>query len=104
MPKTVQATTVKPVGHKVLIKYLKDADTIGAIIIPDNLKDQRKGNKEVPAIKAQIIAIGDLETYNPIKAGDVVWVDPYSGIEFRLNNEKVMIIEEKYVYGLYEEQ
>lgn len=94
MTQTHQQTSVKlrPLGNRVLLRRLDQKENLkGGIIIPDSAKKKQE-SAEVIAVGAgkkdkngQLIAM-------PVKAGDIVMMDKYSGQEVKLDDEEYVIV------------
>lgn len=88
---TSQKTTMRPLGNRVLLRRLAAEETLkGGIILPDNAKKKQE-HAEVVAIgtgkkdkNGQLIPI-------PVKQGDIVLIEKYSGQEVTLDGEEYVI-------------
>ena len=90
---TAKKTTIKPLGNRVLVKRLEQEETLkGGIILPDTAKKKQEA--------AEVIAIGT-GTINkegktlpvPVKTGDKILMDKYSGQEVSIDDEEYIIIK-----------
>ena len=96
-------TTLKPLGNRVLVQRLEPEDTLkGGIILPDSAKKKQE--------TAKVIAIGsgqktkDGETIPmPIKIGDLVLMDKYSGQEVTVDDEEYVIVKADEIIAIIEE-
>jgi chaperonin GroES len=87
------ATKLQPLGNRVLVKRLeKDEKLKGGIILPDAAKKKQE--------EAVVIAIGTGKKDKngqmipiPVKAGDVILMEKYSGQEVKLNDEEFVILK-----------
>ena len=90
---TAKKTTLKPLEDRVLVQRLEAAETVkGGIILPDSAKKKQE--------TATVVAIGpgkkleDGKTVPmPVKIGDVVLMDKYSGQEITIDDEEYMILK-----------
>ena len=82
----------KPIGDKILVKHLPP-EKIGLLFIPEKINDGRRCIRELPAILAEVIAVGSLKQTR-ITPGQRVQMNPYSGTELRLQG---------ILYALYNE-
>jgi len=81
----------RPLGNRVLLRRLAAEETLkGGIILPDNAKKKQE--------QAEVIAIGTgkQDTQGklipiPVKEGDIVLIEKYSGQEVTLNDEEYVI-------------
>lgn len=88
---------IKPLGERVLLKYVKQTEerTKSGLILPKSKDEKKEGT---------IVAVGTMNnnTSFPVKAGDRVIYGGYSSEEFELNGEKHLIIELKDVVARIE--
>lgn len=94
MAQTQQKTNVKlrPLGNRVLVRRLEPEETLkGGIILPDTAKKQQES--------AEVVAIGTgkkdkegKEIPIPVKVGDVILMEKYSGQEVTIEDETFVII------------
>lgn len=92
---------LKPLGDRVIIKPLEqESKTKSGIIIPDTAKEKSHRGK--------IIAVGigkyDDGKLNPmtVKVGDEILYKEYSGDEFKLEGEEVIILKEEDIIAIIE--
>lgn len=88
---TMQNTTFTPLGNRVLVKRLEAEETKGGIILPETAKKKQE--------QAEVIAIGagkkDKQGNTlpiPVKVGDIVLMEKYSGQEITLDDEEYNIV------------
>lgn len=94
MAQTQQQTKIKlrPLGNRVLVRRLEPEETLkGGIILPDTAKKQQES--------AEVIAVGPgkkdkegKEVPVPVKVGDVILMEKYSGQEVTVDDETFVII------------
>lgn len=85
-------TTLRPLADRVLVKRLEAEDTVkGGIILPDTAKKKQE--------QAKVVAIGPGKKNKqgaiipmPVKEGDIVLMDKYSGQEVTLDDEDYVIV------------
>ncbi len=90
---TAKKITLKPLGSRVLVQRLEPEETMkGGIILPDSAKKKQES--------ARVVAVGpgkksdDGKTLPmPVKNGDVVLMDKYSGQEVTLDDEEYIIVK-----------
>ena len=88
------ATTLKPIGPRVLVKRLDEEEvSAGGIILPDTAKEKPQ--------EAEVISLGtggkdengnDFEF--TVKAGDKVIISKYGGTEVKLDGADLLIVSE----------
>lgn len=94
------ATTIKPLGERVLVKRLEEAEekSEGGIIIPD-------AHKEKPQ-EAEVIALGVGKTSKgkelnfTVSVGDKVLISKYGGTEVKIDGEEHLIMNESDILGI----
>jgi chaperonin GroES len=94
---------LRPLNDKIIVKPLKAEEvTKSGIIIPDSAKEKPQ--------EAEVIAVGPGKVNettgarNPIdlKAGDKVLYSKYSGNEFKLDGEDVLMLDEGDILAVME--
>jgi chaperonin GroES len=94
---------LRPLNDKIIVKPLKaEEKTKSGIIIPDSAKERPQ--------EAEVVAVGPGKVNettgarNPIdlKAGDKVLYSKYSGTEFKLDGEDVLMLDEGDVLAVIE--
>lgn len=89
---TKQNTKLQPLGNRVLLRKLEAEETLkGGIILPDSAKKKQE--------QAEVIAIGTGKKDKqgnlipiPVKVGDIVLMEKYSGQEVTLNDQEYVIV------------
>ncbi len=87
---------IKPIGKRILIKPVKEAEkTAGGIFIPETAKEKKK--------QGIVVEIGTVEEKEfPIKKGDVILYTGYSSEEMEIDGEKYLILDSKDVIAKIE--
>ena len=93
---------LKPLGSRVLVKRLEADEALkGGIILPDSAKKKQE--------KATVLAIGDGKKDKdgqivpiPVKVGDVVLIDKYSGTEVTIEDEEYIIVRSDDIIAIVE--
>jgi len=94
---------LKPLGNRVLVKRLEAEETLkGGIILPDNAKKKQE--------TARVLAVGEGKKDNdgklvalPVKVGDLILMDKYSGTEVTLDDEDYVIVRSDDIIAIVEE-
>ena len=89
---TTKKLTLKPLGNRVLVQRVEQEETLkGGIILPDSAKKKQE--------TAKVIAIGTGTTTTegklipiPVKVGDTILMDKYSGQEVTIDDEDFVIL------------
>lgn len=91
--KTLNKTTLRPLGNRVLLRRLDPEETLkGGIILPDTAKKKQE--------QAEVIAVGTGKNDKngnlipmPVKVGDIVLMEKYSGQEVTLDDQEYVILK-----------
>lgn len=91
---------IQPIGDRVLVKMVEDAEQIkGGIIIPDSAKEKPQ--------EAEVIALGTgkidkegREIHFQVKSGDRVLISKYAGTEVKFGDEKYTLLREDDILGI----
>lgn len=95
-------TQLQPLGNRVLVKRLAAEEKLkGGIILPDSAKKKQE--------QAEVIAVGNgkKDANNrlipvPVKAGDIILMEKYSGQEVTLNDEEFVIVRSDDIIAIVE--
>lgn len=93
MAQTQTKTQLKPLGNRVLLRRLEPEETLkGGIILPDSAKKKQE--------QAEVIAIGPGKKDKdgklvpmPVKTGDIVLMEKYTGQEVTIDDEEFVIVK-----------
>jgi chaperonin GroES len=99
---TAVKTSLKPIGNRVVAKRLDAEETLkGGIILPDSAKKKQE--------TAKVIAVGDGKKTEdgkviqmPVKVGDIILMDKYSGQEVTLDDEEYIIVKADDIIAIIE--
>ncbi|MFI5334268.1 MAG: co-chaperone GroES [Chlamydiales bacterium] len=99
---TAKKTTLKPLGNRVVAKRLEQEETLkGGIILPDSAKKKQE--------TAKVVAIGSGITTKegktlpiPVKIGDTILMDKYSGQEVTIDDENLIIVRADDIIAIIE--
>jgi len=100
---TLKKINIQPLANRVLVKRLEAQETLkGGIILPDSAKKKQE--------TAEVIAVGSGKRLDdgkvlpvPVKIGDVILMDKYSGQEVTVNDEEYMILKADDIIAIIEE-
>jgi chaperonin GroES len=94
MAQTREQTKVRlrPLGNRILVRRLEAEEKLkGGIVLPDTAKKKQE--------RAEVIAVGTGKKDKsghavaiPVKVGDVVMMDKYSGQEVTVDDEEYVIV------------
>ncbi len=104
MTQSAEKTKVqlRPLGGRVLVKRLEAQEKLkGGIILPDTAKKKEE--------RAEVVAVGPGKKDKngkvmpmPVKVGDVILMDKYSGQDVQLNDEDFMIVRQDDIIAIVE--
>jgi len=90
---TEKKTVLKPLGNRVIAKRLEQEATLkGGIILPDSAKKKQE-TAEVLAVGPGAVAKDGKLIPMPVKVGDKILIDKYSGQEVSLDDEDFVIVK-----------
>ncbi len=99
----IKKITLKPLGNRVLVQRLEAQETMkGGIILPDSAKKKQETAKVVAVGSGKKLDDGKVLPV-PVKVGDVILMDKYSGQEVTLNDEEYMILKADDIIAIIEE-
>ncbi|MFZ0679741.1 MAG: co-chaperone GroES [Candidatus Binatus sp.] len=91
---------LRPLGDRILVKRVKEEErTKGGIIIPDTAKEKPQEGKIVAVGKGKYTDEGKLIPIE-VKPGDKILFGKYSGSEFKLEGEDLLILREDDILGI----
>jgi chaperonin GroES len=99
---TSQAIKLKPLGNRVLVRRLAAEEKLkGGIILPDTAKKKQE--------QAEVVAVGlGKKDKNgalipmPVKLGDIILMEKYSGQEVSLDGEEFVILRADDIVAIVE--
>lgn len=102
MAKTKSAPSLRPLGNRVLVRRLEAEETTkGGIILPETAKKKQE--------MAEVIAVGPgkktsegKDILPPVKVGDTILIDKYSGQEVSVNDEEMIVVRAEDIIAIVE--
>jgi chaperonin GroES len=93
---------LRPLNDKLVVKTLEAEETVkGGLIIPDNAKEKPQ--------QAEVIAVGPGKLKDngtrvapDIKVGDKVLYSKYSGSEFKVDGQELLVLDEGDILAVVE--
>ncbi len=93
---------LRPLSNRVLVRRLEAEETIkGGIILPDTAKKKQEMAKVITIGPGKKDGNGNLIPM-PVKVGEVVLIDKYSGQEVKLHDEEYVIIRADDIIAIVE--
>lgn len=85
-------TKLKPLGNRVLLQRTEPEESAkGGIILPDTAKKKQETAKVIAVGPGKKNKAGEMVP-PPVKAGDLVLIDKYSGQEVTLDDEDFVVV------------
>jgi len=96
-------TSIKPLSDRVVAQRLEAKETVkGGIIIPDSAKKKQE--------MAKVISIGSGKVNDegktlpmPVRVGDIILTDKYSGQEITIDDEEFIIVKADDIIAIVQE-
>lgn len=97
-----KAPTLRPLGNRVLVRRLEAEETLkGGIILPDTAKKKQE--------QAEVVAVGPGKNDKsgnaipmPVKVGDTILMEKYSGQEITLDDQEFTILKADDIIAIIE--
>ena len=97
---TMAKVNVRPLGDRVLVQHLEEAEVKkGGIISPDTAKEKPQEGKVVALGTGKRDDDGKIIPFT-VKAGDKVLVSKYGGTEIKVDGETYLIMREDDILGI----
>ena len=94
------ALNLKPLGDRVVVRPLNaDQTTKSGIVLPDTAKEKPQQG-EVLAAGAGRVKDDGVRVPMDVKVGDKVLFAKYSGTEFKLESEELLVLSEKDILAI----
>ncbi len=94
-------TKLKPIGNRVLVRRLQKEESVGGILLPDTAKKKQE--------QAEVIAVGEGKPGKngqlipmPVKVGDIILMEKYSGQEVTLDDQEYVILRADDIIAIIE--
>src|ERR1700694_2507864 len=93
------AINMKPLGDRVLVQPIEEAETKkGGIIIPDTAKEKPQEGKVIALGTGKVDDNGKKVDFT-VKKGDKVLISKYGGTEIKIGGETYLIMREDDILG-----
>ncbi len=100
---TEKKTSLKPLGDRVLVQRLEQEESLkGGIILPETAKKKQETAVVIAIGKGKVAKDGKILPM-PVKVGDKVLMDKYSGQEVKLDQEEYVILKADDIIAIIEE-
>ncbi|MBM3460859.1 MAG: co-chaperone GroES [Armatimonadetes bacterium] len=96
------ATTIRPVGDRIVIKALEQEETTrGGVILPDSAKEKPNRGKVIAVGSGRVTDEGKKLPLE-VKVDDTVLYGKYSGTEVKIDGEDYVILQEREVLAVFD--
>ena len=100
---TAKKITLRPLGDRVLVQRMEQEEILkGGIILPDTAKKKQESAKVIAVGKGKVSKEGKTLPM-PVKEGDLVLMDKYSGQEVTIDNEEYVVLRSDDIIAIIEE-
>ena len=94
---------LKPLGDRIVVQRQEAGEkTKGGIILPDTAKEKPQIGKVMAVGDGKLLKDGKRKELQ-VKKGDTILFTSYAGDEFKLNNDKVLLMREEDVLAVLDE-
>jgi chaperonin GroES len=91
---------IKPLGDKLVVKPISaEQKTAGGIVLPDTAKEKPQQG-EVLAVGSGRVLDNGTRIPMEVKVGDKVLYSKYGGTEIKIDEEEVLILNERDVHAI----
>jgi len=91
------ADKLKPLADRVVVKPIeREKVSKGGIVLPDTAKEKPQEGKVI-AVGAGRVSDDGTRIPMDVKVGDIVIYAKYGGTEIKIDDEELMILEEKHI-------
>jgi len=91
---------IQPIGDRVLVKMVEDAEQIkGGIIIPDSAKEKPQEAEVIALGTGKLDKEGRVVAFQ-VKVGDRVLISKYGGTEVKFGDDKYTLLREDDILGI----
>ena len=99
---TLTATSIKPLGDRVLVEPLEREEvTSSGIVLPDTAKEKPQEGTVVSVGSGRVDDKGQKHALE-VKAGNKVLYGKYSGTEIKVEGKDYLILSEKDILAIFE--
>ncbi len=90
---------LKPIGDRVLIRYVEAEEKVGSIVIPDTAKEKPQQGIVEAVGDGKVDDKGNRQPMH-VKAGDRVLFGKWSGTEVKLDGQDYMVMHETEILAI----
>jgi chaperonin GroES len=94
------ATSITPLGDKVLVKRLEAEErTAGGLVLPDTAKEKPKEGKVIAVGSGKLLEDGKRGHFQ-VKKGDRIIFTSYAGTEVKIDGEEYLLMPEEDILAI----
>jgi chaperonin GroES len=97
----INASKLKPLNDRVLIKRKTETESQGGIILTESAQEKQQQGTVVAVGPGKYTNDGKLQSMQ-VKVGDTVFFAKYSGVEFDFDNEDFIVMREDDIVAVTE--
>ncbi len=95
---------LKPLGDRVVVEHVEQAEkTAGGVFLPDTAKEKPQEGRVLAVGTGRTLDNGNVLPMS-VNVGDKIIYSKYSGSEIKLEGKEVLIISEKDVLAVYNDE
>ena len=96
------ASSLKPMGDRVVVKPKgREETTKSGIVLPDTASEKPQQGEVIAVGPGRVLDNGNRAELD-VKVGDLVLFAKYSGTEFKLDNDDLLVLSERDVLAVIE--
>jgi chaperonin GroES len=94
---------IRPLHDRVVVRRMEEErTTAGGIVIPDSATEKPMRGEVIAIGAGKVIDNGDLRAL-AVNVGDVILFGKYSGTEFKIDGEELVVMREDDIMGVIEQ-
>ena len=94
------ATSITPLGDKVLVKRLAAEErTAGGLVLPDTAKEKPKEGKVIAVGSGKLLEDGKRGSFQ-VRKGDRIIFTSYAGTEVKIDGEEYLLMPEEDILAI----
>jgi chaperonin GroES len=94
------ATSITPLGDKVLVKRLEAEErTAGGLVLPDTAKEKPKEGKVIAVGSGKLLEDGKRGSFQ-VRKGDRIIFTSYAGTEVKIDGEEYLLMPEEDILAI----
>lgn len=92
--------TLKPLGDKVVVEVVEEAQTTSSgIVLPDSAQEKSQRGKVLAVGSGKVLESGERVALE-VQEGDIVVFAKYGGTEVNIDGKELMILSERDIHAI----